>query len=205
MPYSVVIAAYNEAANIGVVLEALLALDPLPEIIVVDDGSTDDTVRVVSGYPQARLVQNEENVGQFESIVNGVQAASHKIIVTMDADGQHPVAALKSLVDPVVQGEADLTLGVRKNLPRISETIIAFAAGVSDATTGFRAFRKELVQFFHDDYAYGGFLIRRSAQKGYRIVEIPIEIHPRLSGSSAHSNVKMFIKSIRFLLWSHRV
>ena len=205
MSYSIVIPAYNEAGNIGFVLESLLAMESRPEIIVVDDGSQDATTTVVTTYQNVRLIHNETNLGQFASIVKGIRAATFDVVVTMDADGQHPVASLSHLVEPVMAGDADLVLGVRKELPRIGETIIAKVAGVTDATTGFRAFRKELVPYFQNDLVFGGMFVRQVKAAGYRVREVPVVVSPRRSGTSAHSDFNIFKKSLWFIWWSLRV
>lgn len=116
-----VLPAYNEARNLGkVVLEVLaaaLALSPNVEIIVVDDGSRDDTALVMHGlctvHPQVVYVQFSRNFGKEAALTAGLDAAQGDVVILMDADGQHPSALLKKMLLKWKQ-DVDVVYAVRK-------------------------------------------------------------------------------------------
>ena len=200
MSYSVVIPAYNEAGSIGRVLAAVKEAAPEAEIIVVDDGSSDGTAAAVKGIAGVKLVCHGGNRGAVAAVVTGARAAANEVIVTLDADGQHPAALVPVAAALVLRGEADVVLGVRPSLPRLGERLIARAAGVSDATTGFRAFRRDAAVLLAGDYAYGGVFVARARRAGLRIREYPIPVYPRAGGRTFHSRCRVFWVAIRFLL-----
>ncbi|MBS0407893.1 MAG: glycosyltransferase family 2 protein [Proteobacteria bacterium] len=117
---SCVMPAYNEAASLPDVLArvllALRALSPRVELVVVDDGSRDDTVavmrRLCAAEPALRLVQLSRNFGKEAALTAGLAAARGEVVVLMDADGQHPPALLADMLRHW-QGGADVVYAVR--------------------------------------------------------------------------------------------
>ncbi|ADU32122.1 glycosyltransferase family 2 protein [Evansella cellulosilytica] len=202
MEFTIVIPAYNEGKSIGKVLAAIEQAVSDAEVIVVDDCSTDDTVQVASQFSHVRVIKQSTNGGPIEAIATGIVNASHDVVVTIDADGQHPVASIHDVVRPILNDQADIVLGVRNSLPRLGEKIIARFSGVSDATTGFKAMRKTEVENFKDDTAYGGMLLVKEKRLGKRIAEVPITVREREEGVSVHSNYNILKKSIRFAYWA---
>jgi polyisoprenyl-phosphate glycosyltransferase len=118
---SCVLPAYNEAMNLGRVvpdvLRVALALSPQVEIIVVDDGSRDDTALVMHGlctiHPQVVYVQLSRNFGKEAALTAGLDAACGDVVVLMDADGQHPSSILHEMLFKWKHG-ADVVYAVRK-------------------------------------------------------------------------------------------
>ncbi len=201
MSYSIVIPAYNEADSIGRVLKQLVAAEPTAELIVVDDCSSDQTAEIVKAFSQVRVVSHAFNQGPIQAIVTGVRTATHEVVVTLDADGQHPIDAINRVVAPILNDQADLVLGSRESLPRLGEKIIATFSGVKDATTGFRAMKKELISLLEADIAYGGQYIVKARRNGWRISEVPITVQARLAGFSVHSNFNILKKAVAFAWW----
>jgi len=113
--------AFNEAGNLGMVVpQTLAALGPLSpqiELIVVDDGSRDDTARVMqalcAAHPQVVFVKLSRNFGKEAALTAGLDAARGEVVVLMDADGQHPAALLPEMLAKWQQG-ADVVYAVRK-------------------------------------------------------------------------------------------
>lgn len=205
MSYSIIIPAFNEVNAIPTVLTNLTAFTTNnQEIIVVDDCSTDNTVAVIQQqFPTSvRVIRQPHNQGPIAAIVAGMRAATHEVIVTMDADGQHPIEYLPQVVGPVLENDADIVLGVRASLPRLGENIIARFSRVTDATTGFKAMKKELAPLVADDIVYGGMLITKARAQGLRIREVPITVHERISGASVHSNMAILKKSLKYAWWA---
>ncbi len=181
---SAVIPAYNEEETVGeVVARTLRHVD---EAIVVDDGSTDDTA-LVAMNSGAVVVRNEANKGVLESLRTGFRSARGEVLVTLDADGQHDPNEIPGLLEPILDDRADLVLGARVELHHFSERIIARLTGlkaeVSDASTGFRAIRRNIVDRMALRGAYAcGTVILEAQSLGARIAEVPITISERKGG-----------------------
>lgn len=113
--------AFNEAANLGLVvppvLAALLALSPRVELIVIDDGSRDDSASVMQGlcaaHAQVLSIRLSRNFGKESALTAGLEAASGDVVILMDADGQHPTALLPEMLSKWQQG-ADVVYAVRR-------------------------------------------------------------------------------------------
>jgi glycosyltransferase involved in cell wall biosynthesis len=188
---SVIIPAYNEEMRIGEVVKQTQKF--ADEVIVVDDCSTDNT-RELCQRLGARLVTNEHRKGYIGAIKTGFERASHEIIVTLDADGEHDPSDIPRLVEPILMREADLVLGKREEIPRISERFINlltnFKVKVADSGTGFRAVRKELASGLNlRGKCTCGILVLEANRHGARIVEVPISLR--------------HIAKRRSIAWSH--
>lgn len=152
-PIIAIIAAYNEDRFIGsVVLKTRRYVD---QVIVIDDGSTDDTARTAEAAGAA-VICHPENKGKAEAINTGLKRARDLdagIVVLIDADGQHSPEEIPSLITPVQSGQADIVvgsrfLGVRSRIPRwrifgqhalTVATNIASGVMLTDSQSGFRA------------------------------------------------------------------
>ncbi len=181
---SVVIPAYNEAATIGdVITECRRFCD---EIIVIDDGSIDDTAKIAKNKG-ATVIRHEGKLGVTKAIQNGIHAANGDIIVTMDADGQHDPLDIPKLTSHLVEERADLALGVRDDIPHRSEKIINQLTNLrvkcSDVGTGFRAINANLAkQLRLRGACLCGTFVLEADRKGARIIGVPIETKPRTYG-----------------------
>ncbi|HWZ27284.1 MAG TPA: glycosyltransferase family 2 protein [Gemmatimonadales bacterium] len=155
---AVVIPAYQAARTIGPVWTRVRNAVPEARILVVDDGSTDGTAREL---PPEDVIRHPQNRGKGAALRTGIARAlddGAEVLVTCDADGQHPPEEIPRLVEPIVGDAADLVLGARARteampLPRrftnwLSSTLAARIGGVGvpDAQTGFRAFTAALAR-----------------------------------------------------------
>ena len=184
MRTSLVIPALNEEETVGEVVSG--ALRYVDEVIVVDDGSTDRTSEVALAAG-ARVVRHGRNMGYYRALKTGFKMASGDVVLTMGADGQHDPADIPRVLEPIRKGEADLVLGVRRELPHFSERFIRALVSLylrcSDASTGLMAIRKSLLDKMKlRGSCPCGTLILEAHALGARIAEVPIEVRPRLTG-----------------------
>ena len=204
-PAMILIPAYNEEEN----LTSLLPLSPKQidgveiGVLVVDDGSHDDTYVAVTAIPGICVVKNLINRGGGAALRLGydiLQKAGVDYCVTMDADGQHRPDDIKNVLLPIIENRFDCVIGSRilgdrekANWLRITGVyffgrIVSALLGkkITDPSSGFRAFRMEAVasiQLQEDQY-HTSELIIEAVRKGLRIGEVPITILRRKFGKS---------------------
>ncbi|RLM83751.1 DUF2304 family protein [Halobellus sp. Atlit-38R] len=220
-PIVVVMPAYNEAASIESVLSALpeqVADHPL-EPVVVSDGSDDETA-LRAGDAGATVAEHPINQGQGGALRTGFKIAQQKdaeVVVTMDADGQHPVAELPNLVQPVLDGDADYVMGSRyRGVDRtgngiIRKTGIRFftwlinrltKSGITDCTNGYRAIRGDDIGKFTltEERFSAPELIIEARKNGLEIKEIPMVINEREAGETKKPQLGYAIGLTRTIL-----
>jgi len=183
---SAVIPAHNEMNSIADVVRSCKRY--CDEVIVVDDGSTDETSEV-SRAAGARVIRNEVNLGIVRATEIGLRNASGEVVVTLDADGQHDPSEIPRIVRPIILGDADLVLGTRAEIPSLSEQLIARLVSLRvecrDVGTGYRAFRRDLAQQIRlGGFCLCGSLVLEAWRQGARITEVPIRIRRRMFGKS---------------------
>ena len=219
---SLVMPAYNEADNIEpMVAEATPALEANAddyEIIVVDDGSADETAavtrRVMETHPHVRLVQHPVNQGFGAAVFSGFTSAEKDWIFYTDADRQFVLSELERFV-PYME-EADLIAGYRA--PRRDPFLrvfygkgwsalctLLFGYTVRDVDCGFKLFRREIIQNLAPQIASRGatFSIEwlvRAKRAGYRFVELPVTHRPRVAGSQTGANINVIVRAFRELV-----
>ena len=115
-----IIPAYNEAPRIARVLDAVVGHPDIHEIIVVDDGSVDETDTIVAHYPSVRYIKHPKNTGKSSAVYTGITATTSNYILFIDADlvGLTPEAITK-LIYPVKSGYADVSISLRNNTPKL--------------------------------------------------------------------------------------
>lgn len=206
---SIVIPAKNEAENIGALVQAIDAvMKPFGtfEIIVVDDGSTDDTgarARAL-GMPHLRLLRHANSAGQSAAVHTGVLAAAAPIICTLDGDGQNPPQELPRLFAPIladITGQIGLVAGQRvKRQDTWSKQIASRLAnslrgwllkdGTRDTGCGLKAFRREAflaLPYFDHMHRY---LPALFARDGWQVAHVDVSHRPRVAGQSNYSNLQ---------------
>lgn len=114
--FTCIICAYNEAPRIGEVLSAVATHPLLNEVIVVDDGSTDNTADIVRSFPSVQLISRAENRGKSRAFAEALRAANNDYIMCLDADLKHFTPAnITELAEPVLSGHFDMSISVRRN------------------------------------------------------------------------------------------
>ena len=163
------------------------------EVIVVDDCSSDNT-KVVSEQAGGTVIRNNTRLGLVKSMVRGFEVASGDIIVTLDADGQHNPSEIEDLVQPIIDGEADLVLGRRTCKPPFSERVISEVVNLRvkcfDVGSGFRAVSLGVARKMR---LWGacpcGSFVLEAYECGARVTEVPICIQSRKYGKSHWSAI----------------
>jgi glycosyltransferase involved in cell wall biosynthesis len=197
----VVIPAFQAAGTIdGVVARARAAL-PAARIVVVNDGSNDGSYSAVA----ETVLAHEQNLGKGAALRDGIQEALRSgasIIVTVDADGQHPPEEIPRLIRPIAETQADLVLGARRRnggMPvsrRFTNWLSASLATriggqrVLDAQTGFRAFTREVaerVQPAGNRYEYEADFLLDALRAGFRVTSVEV---PTIYGGAARSHFR---------------
>ncbi|SFI79982.1 glycosyltransferase family 39 protein [Nitrosomonas sp. Nm34] len=207
MQFSIVIPTLNESENVDLLLSRLFALDLLPgsfEVIFVDDGSKDGTPTKIREWEahnkHIHLVERQEKPDLTASILAGVAIAKSDIIMVMDADLSHLPEQVPAIVAPILTGKYDVAVGsryvsggsthgwplYRQWLSRLGGFLARPICDVSDATSGFFAFRRELIANIAEKARGYKILLEllMSGQGNLKIIEIPISFHDRAYGTS---------------------
>ncbi|RNF84272.1 glycosyltransferase family 2 protein [Montanilutibacter psychrotolerans] len=211
MNISVILPAKNEADGLARTLPALRSQWPQAELIVVDDGSTDDTAQVASAFG-ARVLSSPYSMGNGAAIKRGARAASNDILVFMDADGQHDPAHIGQLLAKLEAGY-DMAVGARDangqaNLHRglanaFYNRLASWMTGhrVLDLTSGFRAVRadkfREFLHLLPNGFSYPTTSTMAFFRSAYPVAYVPIPVARRV-GTSSH--IRPLRDGLRFLL-----
>ncbi|HVN85634.1 MAG TPA: glycosyltransferase family 2 protein [Candidatus Binatia bacterium] len=207
---SIVIPAYNEGAALGAVLGALKA-ERLPrfEIVVVDDGSTDDTAAVAASCG-ARVIRHPYNIGNGAAVKTGLRAARGRLVVLMDGDGQHPTTAIPALLESLGEYHMVVAARVRRSeagwhrlfANRIYSWFASYVAQyrVEDLTSGFRAMRRRDVLRFIDmlpnTFSYPTTLTLAFLRSGLAVQYVSVGFGRR----TGESKINLWRDGTRFLL-----
>ncbi|AEG18347.1 glycosyltransferase family 2 protein [Methanobacterium paludis] len=187
-----ILPAYNEQVSIGSTV--LSAKKHVNRVIVVDDGSTDNTA-YIADMAGAEVIKHLENLGKGAALKTGFDAVNGSdIIVTVDADGQHSPSQIPLLIEPIINGEADVVNGSRylnggeKNTPkyrRVGQSVLDIATNINgrthitDSQSGFRAFAVHSIPAFR--FRQMGFgieseMLTEASNAGLRIKEVEIGV-----------------------------
>lgn len=188
-----VIPAYNEEKTIAQVVEG--ARKHVAEVLVVDDGSQDDTTRLAIGAG-AKVIRIPRNQGKGFALSIGLTTAAlngSSAIVCLDGDGQHDPEDVPRLVEPIIAGRAQMVIGSRfldahsrSQIPayrRVGQGVLTIATNlgsavkITDSQSGYRAFSRDALIVF--DYAESGMgieseMVRTAVRSGLKIEEVPI-------------------------------
>ena len=198
---SVVVPAYNEAATIEGVLRRVAELPLRTEIVVVDDGSTDDTPQILerlSGEIEGLRHERQPNGGKGAAVRRGIAVSQGDFVLIQDADLEYDPVDIPLLLGPLLDGRADAVYGtrLRGGKPQRAHlfwhyagnrflsllTNVMFNTTISDMEVGYKAFRGDLVRgipLVSDDFRFEPEITAKILQRGARLYEVPISYYGR--------------------------
>ena len=201
MKIAFLVPAYNEAATIRGVLEAIDALGLDRQIVVVDDGSSDDTAAIVAAYAeqsQGIVLLRQPNRGKGAALRHGIPHLEGDVAVIQDADLEYDPAEVPHLIEPIELGVADVVYGSRLSGGRAQRaymfwhlmgnrflsllTGVLFNTTLSDMETGYKAFRLEILKSLpltEDRFGIEPEITGWVCRRHLRIYEVPISYYGR--------------------------
>ncbi len=197
MGLSIVIPTYNEASTIETIVERVRAAPYEKEIIIVDDGSTDGTRKKLERLDEAddiRVVRHERNQGKGAALRSGFPLARQDIVLVQDADLEYDPRDYAQLVEPILEGRADVVYGSRfvgghshRMLyfwHALGNRCVTFLSNLftnlnlTDMETGYKVFRREVIQQIHIEEDRFGFEPEITAKlvklRGIRVYEVGV-------------------------------
>jgi glycosyltransferase involved in cell wall biosynthesis len=219
MKLTIVIPCYNEARTIVDLVEAVRAA-PFPdkEIIVVDDASTDGTRdRLKAGVEPlvSRVLYHDVNQGKGAALRTGFAAATGDVVIVQDADREYDPSEYPNLVDPILRDEADVVYGSRflggrahrvlYFWHRVGNGVLTLVSNMftnvnlTDMETGYKAFRREVLQKFTIEENRFGFepeITAKIARSGCRLYEVGISYHGRTYAEGKKINWKDGVRAL---------
>jgi glycosyltransferase involved in cell wall biosynthesis len=214
---SIIIPAYNEESGIVPLLESMVRLGICQqhEVIVVDDGSTDETARLAGKFP-IRVLKHEANKGYGASLKTGIRKASGEKVLTLDSDGQHDPAFIATAIS--LLSEYDMVIGERgtdsfqvnnrkggkKVIRKVGEYLVE--QKLPDFNSGFRGFDRNLIlsmlHLMPNGFSFSTTSTLAFLKEGYSIGTFPIKVEERRGRAS---NVRFFKDGAKTLLLLFRI
>jgi glycosyltransferase involved in cell wall biosynthesis len=219
---SFLVPAYNEAATISDLLDAVWALDLEKQIIVVDDGSTDGTGDLVERWREGRegvVLLRQQNRGKGAAIRAAIPHADGEISVVQDADLEYDPVDVPGLIAPIERGVADVVYGSRLSGGKPQRaylfwhlvgnrflsllTNVLFNTTLSDMETGYKAFRTEVLRsldLHQDDFGIEPEITAKVCKRKLRIYELPIAYYGRTYAEGKKITWRDGFKAVRVLI-----
>lgn len=206
----------NEAKTLPITLAELpRSVSGFDEVewLIIDDGSTDETVKIAIEHGVNHVVSLKRNKGLARGFMAGIKEALRQgadVIVNTDADNQYYAGDIESLVKPIINGEADYVIGARpihttdhfsftkKKLQHLGSWVVRKASGtdIPDAPSGFRAMSRQCAMEMnvHNDYTYTLETIIQAGQKKMAITSIPIRTNEDLRPSRLFKSIPSYLR-----------
>ena len=208
---SIVLPAKDEAVGLHALLTEINELYPDAELIVVDDGSNDNTAEIALSVPDVICISHPVSIGNGGAVKTGARHSNGDIVVFMDADGQHAPADISRLLDKISEG-FDLVVGSRTSESQASpwrafanqlfNRLASYMTGyeILDLTSGFRAFRRikflPILYLLPNRFSYPTTSTMAFFRSGHFVAYVPIVARQR----QGKSHLKIFRDGLRFLI-----
>jgi glycosyltransferase involved in cell wall biosynthesis len=212
----VIIPCLNEESTLPLVISSIpktiKGIDSI-QTVVVDDGSSDNTVKVAQSLGVTRIVKHIKTRGLAKSFTDGVDAAllmGADVIVNTDGDNQYPQKDIDKLIAPILRGQADIVVAdrqtgkiehfspLKKWLQKLGSQVVCSLAGVCvpDAVSGFRAYSREAAMELNvvTEFSYCTETIIQAGKKGLKVVSIPVTTNAKTRESRLFKNMTQHIK-----------
>jgi glycosyltransferase involved in cell wall biosynthesis len=220
---SVIIPAFNEEATITKVVREVLELPHLLEVIVVDDCSTDRTFELASqlaGSNSAiKVMRHAKNSGKTEALKTGFAASSGDVVIVQDADLEYRPAEIPSVIEPIVDGVADVVFGSRFQVRRAARVLYFYHylankgltllsnfctnLNLTDVETGYKAFRGNIIRNMIITSSGFGFEIEVTAKVAKlrcAIYEVPISYYGRTYDEGKKIGIRDGVAALWYIL-----
>jgi len=213
----IIVPVYNEESNISNVIKSLKNIKLNCDILIINDGSTDNSIKICENYKFCKLINLPYNIGIGGAVQTGFIYANrnnYDLVLQFDGDGQHLASEITKIVDPIIKGESDVVIGSRFYNDTGFKSTFARRIGikfislfiklitnmtVKDVTSGFRAYNKNTVAFLANnytvDYPEPESLITLY-KNNYKIKEVSVNMVDRVGGKSSIS----FVKSVYYIV-----
>jgi glycosyltransferase involved in cell wall biosynthesis len=211
--------AYNEAATIVEVLDAVSRLDLDKQIIVVDDGSTDGTADLVERWDGEAVLVRQQHRGKGAAVRAAIPHADGDICVIQDTDLEYDPVDVPQLIEPIERGAADVVFGSRLRGGRPQRaylfwhllgnrflsllTNVLYNTTISDMETGYKAFRTDVLRsldLHEDDFGIEPEITAKVCKRKLRIYELPIAYYGRSYAEGKKITWRDGVKAVRVLV-----
>lgn len=194
---SVIIPVYNEEETVAEVIKKIIETPFEKEIIAVDDGSNDGTIKILKNFSdKIKLISHKQNRGKGAAIRSALQEINGDIVIIQDADLEYDPSDYGKILEPVLQNQADVVYGSRNLIhnPRSSLsfylggiflsklTNFLYGTNITDESTGYKVFRTKILKSLNlkcNGFEFCPEVTAKLLRHGYKIKEVPISYHPR--------------------------
>jgi len=209
----IIIPCYNEQDCIGSLIDQVAEFVPFAKILVIDDCSKDNSREIIRKTKKAELLELPVNIGIGGTVQAGLKYANkygYEYVVRLDGDGQHPPKYIKKMLMPLINDEADITIGSRfmilqsgfkstffrrlgiKIFSLLNKLILK--RNITDSTSGYRAYNRQLIEFLDTNYPSFDYpepeAVILLGKNGFRIAEVAVKMIDRIGGNSSIHSLK---------------